>query len=143
VDAKTTSCVPYACDASGCLKACTTSDQCATGYKCDANKCVPSGATCSTDGLKSVPKDGTPVDCTPYLCSTDNGECRQVCTDSSQCAPGYSCDPSNGTCAAAGGSGSDGGCATGGGEGRAPWLVLAGALVAGLGAIRRRRFNSR
>lgn len=133
------SCVPYKCDDTGCLKACTSGEQCADGFQCKDGKCVQ-GATCK-DATTSVSKDGKEEPCGAYRC-TSTGACGKECVSTDNCAPGYACDGR--ACvpvAASSDTGDSGGCVVGaprpGSPVRAASFVLFG-LVA-LGAARRRR----
>ncbi len=141
---KPTSCVPYRCGDAGCLETCETDAQCASGFACLGSRCEARAATCSEDRLSTVSADGaTTTSCVPYRC-LDSGDCGKTCKYSSECAPGYVCDPSSSTCTAAAAPTYDdgGGCAlqTRGGKsasGAAAFLLLA------LAALRRRTGVSR
>jgi len=89
----TKSCAPFACDMTGsaCRTTCTTKDDCSTGNTCQGGACVP-GATCSSDGLSSITKEGN-VSCAPFRCR--DGNCASSCTASTDCAGGFVCDASN------------------------------------------------
>ncbi len=138
---KPSSCAPYACDAKGCLTACTPSAGCASGFTCKDGRCVgpDNAAACVSDGLSSKAADGTVQDCSPYRCG-DKGTCFPRCDSATQCAPGFSCDPS-GNCVPPSGNDS-GGCDVGGGSTNAPslaWSMLVSLLGAAILARRVRR----
>lgn len=139
-----TSCLPYRCEATGCLLECDDNSACADGYHCADGECAASTATCSPDRRTSIPVEGTPVACEPYRCTTD-GTCATSCQTSSDCDSGYACDTSTspGQCKAVKAAGADeeGGCGCSV-PGRSTshsaslWLL---ALAAGASVARRRR----
>jgi MYXO-CTERM domain-containing protein len=102
-------------------------------------------AQCSADSTKSV-TGTTEIDCAPYRCNESTGTCRETCTATPDCVPGFVCDPDVRTCAKAATSeapaeDSGCGCRTAGGpdSGRyAGALLLAGMAL----ALRRRRQRS-
>jgi hypothetical protein len=137
-----TSCVPFACGASGCLSSCASSTDCAPGFACVGGACTQ-GAKCSDDRTESIPKTGgEPLSCAPYLCG-DDGSCMRTCKTTNDCAQG-SCDGEHCIVTLTQGSAADGGCTTSarrssqdaGGDCAAWALVGAGALAT---AARRRR----
>jgi len=137
------SCVPYKCGPTGCLKTCTKTDECAKGYACLGNRCEGVSAACSDDGLQAIGRDGVVTDCAPYRC-LDTGECGKSCETSSSCGPGYACDVATKTCSPAAPPTADsGGCSMNGGA-RSGSGGLLGALlgVVGIVAARRRRLLS-
>jgi len=108
---KVTSCVPFACDAKGCLKTCTTDAECSSAFKCVAGNCVE-GARCSDDKLSSIGKDGKTTSCAPFRCGPD-GQCLKQCAVASDCAPGFACNPDTKNCENGDGGGTtsdSGGC---------------------------------
>lgn len=135
-----TSCVPYACDAKGCLTTCADDGQCAAGFRCVGAGCVAVGDVCSPDLSKVLLKGGGESLCAPYLCH--GGRCADVCTTSDDCALTHRCVDK--ACVAvdappAAGEGDGGcGCAT---PARRPLSSGAAALLIGLllGATVRRR----
>jgi hypothetical protein len=79
-------CVPYACDASGCLTSCTAHTDCAAGHYCSSGSCLPEklqGDTCAED-----------FECASGHC-TDGYCCDAACDGVCE-----ACDvgPSEGTC---------------------------------------------
>jgi len=82
--AKASTCKPYVCDSTACKTVCIAETDCATGYTCKDNACVPkAGVACTMDG-----------DCTSGHC-VDGVCCNTAC--SGQCE---ACDipGSIGTC---------------------------------------------
>jgi len=133
---ETGSCDGYACKAAECGTTCATAGDCIAGYVCKDTRCTPRTASCTSDGLGSIPKDGGQVSCAPYRCAED-GTCASACAGSSDCAPGFVCDPTNKSCVTAGAPDEDdGGCAFGRRGGAASGLLL--GLLA-IGIARRRR----
>jgi len=131
------SCVPYACVGKGCLASCVTPTDCAAGFECRGGTCVaPQKATCEQDGASSRAPDGTVTPCGAYRCGTD-GQCQLACGTSSDCASGYSCDPSSKQCVSGGASDDAGGCAAGRSDTTS--VAAAALLLAVLGTVRRRR----
>ncbi len=137
-----TNCVPFACDAKGCLTSCATASDCADTYVCLGGACVQ-GAHCSADNLTSTGKDGITKPCSPYLCQAD-GNCATTCTTSEQCTPGFICDATTKTCAPPPTSdgGSSGGCAIGTSGSRYGEIAVAIAALA-LMTRKRRRESAR
>ncbi|MBK7401659.1 MAG: hypothetical protein IPJ34_36750 [Myxococcales bacterium] len=137
------SCVPYKCGPTGCLKTCTKTDECAKGYACLGNRCEGVSAACSDDGLQAIGRDGVVTDCAPYRC-LDTGECGKSCETSSSCGPGYACDVATKTCSPAAPPTVDsGGCSMNGGARSGSGGLLAALLgVVGIVAARRRRLLS-
>lgn len=134
-----TSCVPYACDDTGCKKSCATAADCADKYTCNAGKCEAITTTCSDDGLSEIAADKTTHTCAPYLCK--NQQCRTRCADGTDCAPGNRCNE-DGACVPsdAGGAADSGGCGVA--NGRAPSPALGGLAALALLALAARRRRS-
>jgi len=136
-------CAPFGCNTDNtCRTSCRTSDDCATGNKCDLDRqqCV-GGAKCQ-DAKTVVSASGAASDCTPYACA-DNA-CRESCLSSADCASGFSCDTASRRCAPGGGEEDSGGCALGptrGSHGDA--LLIALAALTTLAARSRRRGPTR
>jgi len=130
----TKSCAPFVCDASGkaCRTSCASKDDCSTGNTCQGGVCVP-GATCSSDGLSSITKEGS-VSCAPYRCR--DGNCPTSCGASSDCAAGFACDES-GKCVAPQ-TEESGGCATSTTPSHAGSSLLLFAFAAAVARARRR-----
>ena len=138
-------CAPYGCTTTGCGSSCTAPTDCAPGFTCTSNVCVPSGsaAVCSADGLSSVAKDtGIATPCAPYKCAGD-GRCGTSCGTSDDCAAGYNCDTNSKNCvqAAATSTASSGGCSVDNREGSSG--VAAVGILTGLMALGRVRRRSR
>ena len=138
-------CAPYVCAAGACLTSCQEDDECASGFVCDdTSACSPApDAACSEDLSQSV-LDGAETECSPYLCNETSGNCREICSATTDCAPGFVCDTQSRVCVSGssdGGSKDDGGCgcrtAGGGEEQHELWLLL-GLL----GLMLRRRVTS-
>lgn len=138
-------CAPFVCGDKACKKSCTSNADCTKGNVCDTttSQCVPSKASCSTDGTTSKPGDGTGSEkpCSPYLCNPSTGDCYGDCNTAAQCAPGFACDGNRcvpgATPAADDGGGC--GCTTAGREAPvAPYAGVLGMVVAGWAAKRRR-----
>ncbi len=135
----TAPCGGFACDAEGvaCRTSCASDGECVDGFVCKDAKCEPKTAVCSPDGASSIPRDGAPKACAPFVCDPSTGNCFDKCVSSSQCASGFACDGT--TCAALPASEDDGGgCAVRGPVvgGAAPFVI---AALAALGAVGRRR----
>jgi hypothetical protein len=129
----------FACaeDALTCRTGCTTSAECAAGYECASNKCVPIPEhSCTDDGAVSVAKDGTRVRCAPYRCKTDGTCATGACQSASDCVSGYQCS-SAGLCEIPNEAKPGSGCAFGATSSeRSPLLFLLFGLV---GRWRKRR----
>jgi len=145
---KETSCFPFKCDATGCLKACKIDDDCVKGFACKSGTCVSQTSTCSPDLKSSIPTTGSPTDCAPYLCDPKINDCRKTCVASDECASGFSCDTASGNCVPVANPGggeteSSGGCSTSKnvpGEGASfAWALVAGAML----LVRRARKGAR
>ncbi len=133
-----TDCSPYRCSSTGCLKTCTSDDQCQNAH-CVDGSCVPSptGARCSDDKLSSVVTDGTVRSCAPFRCDT-SGACATKCTASDECVPGFVCDGAGACAPQVTDGGGSGGCSVSrpGASGAAmAWLVAIGVVW----GVRRRR----
>jgi len=130
-------CGGFKCTSEACRTACTDTSHCAANFTCNAGACIAvANAACEQPGLGASISAGVRTECNAYLCDAGTGLCRDKCSDSSQCAPGFVCG--NNICARqpeASGSGDDGGCAYGGRG--STGLALAIALSAWL--ARRRR----
>ncbi len=89
------SCAPYACVETQlggqCNTECTSDVDCANGFMCANQKCVPLAPLCVDDDT-SQGTDDTLTECAPYKCAEDTGECRQVCSSVDDCVPGNICD---------------------------------------------------
>jgi hypothetical protein len=139
-------CDPYVCDGAVCKTTCTANTDCASPSVCDttSGKCV-NAAKCDGDHTLTAPDGVTTTDCAPYKCDV-SGNCKKECSSSSDCAVPALC--SEGKCvappAAAGETGDDGGCAIGSPSGtKTGAFAAAAALVAVVGALRRRRSPTR
>ncbi|MGZ3448977.1 MAG: kelch repeat-containing protein [Polyangiales bacterium] len=134
-----TSCVPFACDATGtaCAASCTTAAECAPGYLCVSGKCEGPKAKCSDDGRSVVDGEGRSASCAPFVCR--DGKCLSSCAKSDDCEPGTLCD--SGSCVAAPAPAAvtddGGGCAFEGPRGRSGVTAFV-FLLAALGFTRRR-----
>lgn len=125
-------CGGFACTTdNGCLVTCAGDAECATGFQCRAPSCVPATAKCSDDRHSSIGGNGATTACGSYLCESASGACRQLCSSSDECAPGFSCDSASHTCNASGGqTASTGGCTmSGGSDGSAVVLLVAFVLM--------------
>lgn len=130
------SCAPFACGATGCKATCATAADCADGFDCRAGRCVAFEHTCSEDKLTSIPKQGTPEKCAPFLCGTD-GLCMKTCATSADCQSGSVCDTAVKSCIPATAPPDDGGgCSA---SPHASNGALALVTLALLGLSRRRR----
>jgi hypothetical protein len=147
-EGKATSCGAYACDSSGkgCAVSCVDDATCAKGFRCSTGTCVPvtGAAHCSDDRAKSIAADRSETACGAYVCDPGSGLCKQVCTETSDCAPGRVCNGGTKTCDPAGsGEAEDsGGCSvpsrtTHAGAGSLAMIAALLALTA-----RRRRVRS-
>jgi MYXO-CTERM domain-containing protein len=140
-------CRPFVCDADACKTSCQDNADCADGFACNASAdCVPAGARCVDGDTAAEDVNGQKRSCHPYFCA--GGSCQSSCTQSTDCASGFVCDPAAHACvAASAASGTaaedEGGCGcrtAGTPRQSAWWALVAGALsVAGLGARRQRR----
>jgi len=130
-----TSCVPYACAATGCRTSCETADHCASGFTCLSGRCEAIGAKCSDDGVELVSADGTRTTCAPFLCR--GGACVARCESGADCAPDNTCS-ADGRCVARAPRTEvedGGGCGLGRG---APGSALAMMIAAWMASRRRR-----
>jgi len=140
----TKSCSPYACDTTKCKTTCTATADCAASFDCDKSlgQCVPVKATCSADGLSSIPIDKSPPrNCAPFRCNASTGDCFFTCATSDQCQVDYSCDGTTCVPSAPQATGSDSGgcgCETGPGRAGASGTLAALALIGLLGLAARR-----
>jgi len=143
-----TACTPYVCDATTCKTACTSASDCAAGFDCAGNVCVPSASNgvCSDDKTQVLPPNGmgTPTACAPYICQ--DGMCKSSCAALADCQTGYICDTSKavGQCvqtdsAAAAPSNSGCGCRVASPNAPSQRLAWLGLGALGLFGLRRRR----
>jgi len=139
----TKTCGLYACDTAGCKTTCAVDTDCATGNRCAAPSCVPTGGAKCLDATSSQTADGKTVPCGAYKCDSTTGGCKQVCTDSAtDCAAGFLCNATSKTCEPAPAVGGDdgGGCGCETGVGRATpasaWALL--VILACAGTLGRR-----
>jgi hypothetical protein len=134
-------CAPYVCDDKGCITSCKSNADCAPKFACDVatGKCGSVNATCDTDGLGSIPSDGSGRhDCAPFRCDPATGGCLTTCTKTDDCGPGNLCGGDGKCVAAAGGdTGDSGGCAISS-PGRRTGSIALALLAVGLLARRRR-----
>jgi hypothetical protein len=94
--------------------------------------CDKAGGSCGLDKI-------APFDCGAYTCEPAFGACRETCTQSDQCAQGYSCDTPTQKCVKnVEAPGDGGGCSLGSGEAARSFGLLAGLVAVGLMARRRR-----
>ncbi len=101
-------CSPYLCVGNVCATACNADEDCADGYRCEDETCVPVGDTTCLDGTTKQNADGSTTACTPYRCR--NGECLELCHSVDDCALSYICD-AQGVCRPAGSADTEGsGC---------------------------------
>lgn len=93
----TTPCAPFACGASACLSACSTSAECTPGYACDpaSHSCTADHPVCDGEHTLTRP-GGESVSCAPYRCTPD-GACGDHCAQNDACASGALCD-ADGAC---------------------------------------------
>jgi MYXO-CTERM domain-containing protein len=132
-------CVAYRCEGDVCGTGCASNEDCAPGNLCADDRCV-SGATCSDDGLELIDDSGNSIPCRPFRC--EGQACLDACAATSDCAPGFACNPGNQQCeevrdpATADDSGC--GCRTAGRDDKAAfnWLSLLAVLLV-LGRRRR------
>ena len=128
------SCGTYQCSSDVCKTTCAADTDCITLHRCVASKCVPKVAHCADDGRASIGADDTVTPCHPYTCK--EARCATECTATTDCAPGFVCDPSNKACVPATPPAADsGGCAIAQRGTSGTWLSA--LLLLGL---RRRRF---
>jgi hypothetical protein len=135
------SCAPYACSAGACLAACAHETDCAPGFTCRDNSCVPSGATCTDDLTASVDQKGNVTPCAPFRCVA-SGVCATECGSTNDCASGATCETSSRLCVGTAASGDQGGCASApanGGDGGAGVAGVAGAIAILAAVVARRR----
>jgi len=130
------------CDSPGAIGVCGkvsgAKNHCAAGEVCVDDRCIKgAGTRCSADGLSSIDTAEKATACGAYRCRATDGACFQTCGDSSQCAPGYACDPGTSKCAATGSDEDSGGCATR--TGRAPSFAAFALLALALATLRSRR----
>ncbi|MBW2735944.1 MAG: hypothetical protein JRH20_26465, partial [Deltaproteobacteria bacterium] len=85
-----TPCEGYACDLpnSVCYTTCSSRQQCAVGYTCNASGTCVEEVVCTAD---TNCFDG-------YACNLSTGECFSRCQNSDQCADNYACNFFSGTC---------------------------------------------
>ena len=78
-----------------------------------------------------APGDAVITDCSPHRCDEASGACQGGCAETSQCAPGFFCDPAEKACVPppAADIGPKGGCSAA--AGRSP--AAAGAALGWLG----------
>jgi hypothetical protein len=143
--------------ASQCLSTCGPGGACigaGTGTLCARSRCLSAStgvgpAVCIRPGAACPSDEAVRFDCAPFACEPVFGACRNACTNTNDCAPGFLCDVGQRLCVAgaipaasdAGGCSVEGSSAgaTGGGE---PWIaggVVIAALGLARGARRRRR----
>ncbi|MGZ5967888.1 MAG: Kelch repeat-containing protein [Polyangiales bacterium] len=110
------------------------------GATCAATHCTGRSTgvgpvACVAEKVACDESAAIPFDCGPYVCEPAFGACRSFCTDSSQCADGYTCDVPSQHCQPTPDSNDSGGCTTTHRPAREPyaWLV---ALVLALTARR-------
>jgi hypothetical protein len=90
----TKACTPYLCDGTTqCLAKCTDDKQCANGYRCEAETCVPSTGKCQ-DINTWIDSKGVTTSCAPYTCQA--GGCLEHCATTTDCASGAVCDTTQG-----------------------------------------------
>jgi hypothetical protein len=89
-------CVPFVCDGSSheCPTVCAAAG-CAEGYGCVQGECV-SASSCK-DASTVVDPSGEQRSCEGFACK--GGACRQACTSTDDCAPGWVCDLASAICA--------------------------------------------
>jgi hypothetical protein len=134
------SCLPFTCEASGCLHGCTESAQCGPGFRCVSGGCLAIGDVCSLDLSRVERKDGSVVPCGAYVCRA--GACLDSCTSSDDCAPGKSCDTASKGCIATtpdAPAAAQGGCEAAGGRGVGTLSAAVLAIAASAFGARRRR----
>jgi hypothetical protein len=145
-----TSCVPFACEASGCKTSCSIAADCAPGFECRGGACLARTSRCSDDGFSAIDKDGLVTSCGKYGCRSD-GTCGTTCAASTDCAKGFLCDPATRACVSPAsevpaGADASGGCAIAASRGaggasknaREAWVWLS-AIAACVALVRRRR----
>jgi len=137
----TTACGNYACGDKTCKTSCSVDTDCGKGFQCDAGKCVPLKATCTSDGLSSNPADkSAPKACAPFRCNPATGDCYGACTASDQCASPSVCDGTKCVPPPEGAAEESGGCAVG--SARSGALRGAGLVaILALAVARRRRMS--
>jgi hypothetical protein len=139
-----TQCFPFVCGASGgCLKSCSTAQDCVSGYTCKQSDCVaPGGATCDGDHTM-IGANGDTEDCAPYKCSTAN-VCLTACSSRADCTSNMSCTP-DGRCQPeeqdAGTDKGGCGCRAAGRTRSAGWMGL--LFLMAVGSTRRRTGGGR
>ena len=141
--------------ASQCLSTCGPGGACigaGEGTLCARSRCLSAStgvgpAVCARPGATCPTDEAVRFDCAPFACEPVFGACRDACTETNDCAPGYLCDVGERLCVAGAlpTPNSSGGCSVEGAPSSsdgAPWLG-AGAGLAALalvgGARRRRR----
>ncbi len=129
------------CGASGsCVSTCDGKGGCVpagTGTQCSIAKCTgPStGVGPALCGASTCDESARlTFECAPFACEPVFAACRDSCTESSQCAPGYLCDAPSRTCIPAPAAEDDGGCAMGRSSEGGTFAIIVMALL----AIRRR-----
>jgi hypothetical protein len=104
------SCGGYACESGACKAKCTSDTQCATGYRCQGDACVPATiGTCSDDLAVATSLDDRTRACAPFKCDPSLGACREICNTSDDCLAGNVCAPTKACVSATGGSDESGG----------------------------------
>ncbi|MBI2390734.1 MAG: FG-GAP repeat protein [Deltaproteobacteria bacterium] len=138
------SCAPFACDTNGkCRTTCAADTDCTTGNRCADGTCAPTGGAKCLDPTQSQSADGKTVPCGAYKCDELTGGCKQVCTDSADCATTHLCNATTKTCepaAAPTTEDSSSGCGCETGVGRASSFGL--AAIAFLSAVVARRLRA-
>jgi MYXO-CTERM domain-containing protein len=129
-------CAPYRCAEGACKTSCDTDTDCASGARCEGERCVLSAGCEDTTTLREA--DGARRSCAPFRCDEGARACLTRCRSTADCAPGNVCD-SEGRCLlpSAPEAPAQGGCSTGGApRAGALWGALA---LAALAARRGRR----
>jgi hypothetical protein len=138
----------FACSAAGsdCSTTCARDGDCAAGFACVSDRCVPpKGDVCIDPRTSQNPNaagDAGISDCRPYLCDPASGICRTTCVTAADCVSPDLCD-TTGHCGPAPTTSENSGCAcrespgaplSGGAD-----LAALGGLAALARASRRRR----
>lgn len=116
------SCEPYKCVAGVCQQQCSTSNDCAPGYKCQGSQCLPVPDAGSDSGSDSGTDSGTDSGSDSGNSATDSG------SDSGTGSGAHSTSNRTGGC----------GCGVPGGSERAPLFALSGLLLIAFDRRRRR-----